>query len=84
MIGSKGALGSIHVYIGIATIFVSIFMLFFVFNSLEQLADSCKTDPQPICQQFTGFTHSMIIILLIIGGFVITVTATMYIIMSAE
>lgn len=74
---------SMHIYIGLATIFVSIFMLFFVFYSLEQLATSCKTEPKPICQQFTGFTHSMIVILLIIGGFVITTTATVYIMMSA-
>lgn len=82
-LGRKGAFGSIHVYIGMATIFVSVFMLFFVFHSLEQLAESCKTEHMPICDQFTGFTHSMIVILLIISGFVITTTATMYIMFSA-
>ena len=81
---SKGAIGSMHVYVGLATIFVSVFTLFFIFNSLGDLAASCKVENKPVCNQFTGFTQSMIIVLLVISGFVIMATATMYIMFSAE
>lgn len=80
----KSLLGSIHIYIGLVTIFISLFMLFFVFHSLNQLAQSCTIEPKEICEQFTGLTHSMIVVLLIISGLVITTMSTIYIILSQK
>jgi len=75
-----------YVYIGLATIFVAAFALFFIFHSLEQLALQCKTgaQPTPICDKMNGFTISMLIVLLIIGGFVMTITGTAYVLLSAH
>ncbi len=74
-----------YVYVGIATIFIACFTLFYIFHSIEQLATNCKNNPafSPTCSKFNGFTTSMLIILLIIGGFVVTITGTAYIMMSS-
>lgn len=76
---------SIYVYVGLATIFIAAFALFFIFHSLEQLSLKCETEPSssPLCSQMSGFSLSMLIVLLIIGGFVITITATAYIMLAA-
>ena len=73
-----------HMYFGFATIFIAAFLLFFIFHSLEQLSLQCQADPSfsPICTQLTGFSMSMLIVLLIIGGFVLMISATAYIMLS--
>ena len=75
-----------YVYIGLATIFVAAFALFFIFHSIEQLALQCTTDTTAslICDKMNGFTMSMLIVLLIIGGFVMTITGTAYVMLSAH
>ena len=77
-----GKRGQTHVYLALATVFVAVFTLFFIFHNLELLAEKCDTESASVCEQFTGFTHSMIVVLLIIGGFVITVSATVYLLLS--
>jgi len=69
---------------GLATIFIAVITLFWLFHSINQIADKCKEDPSfsPACSQLNSFTLSMLIILLIIGGFVIIITATAYILLS--
>jgi len=70
-------------WVGLITIFISVFTLFFLFDSIQKLADRCKAgETLPVCQQLNSFTLSMLVILLIIGGFVITITATAYILFS--
>jgi hypothetical protein len=73
-----------HVVLGIIAIFVAIFALFYVFDSLQKLAERCKAGENlGLCKQLSGFTFSMVIILLIIGGFVIVISAVVYIMLSA-
>lgn len=79
----SGLVGS-SVLIGLIVIFVAISALFYIFDSIGKLAEKCKAgEPLVICQQLTGFTLSMVIILLIIGGFIIEILAVVYIILSA-
>jgi len=72
------------VTIGIATVIVAVFTLFYVFNTIQNFADGCGTGESPaaICTQLTSFNLSMIIILLIIGGFAMIIMATAYILLS--
>jgi type II secretory pathway component PulF len=71
------------VVIGLAAIFVAIFMLFYIFDTLDKLSERCQAGDQiPLCSQFTSMTFSMLIILLVISGFVITVCITVYILVS--
>jgi len=77
-------LGQTHIMLGLVTIFISIAALFFVFYNIEILAEKCKTEDTPLCRQLSGFTMSMIIVLLIVGGFVITISATVFIMLSAQ
>lgn len=78
------ALGQTHIILGLVTIFIAIAALLFIFYNLEQLADRCKSEHTPICDQLSGFTMSMLIVLLIVGGFVITISATVFIMLSAQ
>jgi len=73
------------IILGVTTIVISVFMLFYIFNSINDIADKCKTEvPQPeICKHLTSFTMSLLILLLIIGGFFLTITTTVYILLSA-
>jgi len=70
---------------GMLTIFISVFMLFFVFDNLENLAEGCKSKgiTTGICQYLNTFAISMVMILLIIGGFILIVSVTAYILLSA-
>jgi len=76
---------NMYIYIGLATIVIAAFALFWVFHSMETFATNCKADPNysTVCDKFSGFTASMLIILLIVGGFVVTITATAYIMLSS-
>lgn len=73
-----------RMYFGFATIFIAAFSLFFIFHGLEQLSLQCQANPSfsPLCTQLTGFSMSMLIVLLIIGGFVLMISATAYIMLS--
>ena len=70
---------------GMAAVFVAIFTLFFIFDQIQKFADACAASPDSsaLCKQFTGFTQSLLIIILIIAGFVIIITATAYILLSS-
>jgi len=73
------------VVIGLAAVFIAVFTLFYIFDQIQKLADSCAASPgaNPLCSQFTGFTQSILIVVLIIAGFVVIITATAYILLSS-
>jgi type II secretory pathway component PulF len=73
-----------NLVIGLAAIFISIFMLFFIFDNLEKISDNCRTKgiTTGVCQNLTSFTMSMIMVLLIICGFALIISVTAYILLS--
>lgn len=72
------------VALGLAAIFIAIFMLFYVFDSLEKFSERCQAgESLPLCSQLSSMTFSMLIILLMISGFLITICITVYILVSA-
>ena len=77
--------GIIPLIIGMAAVFIAVFTLFFIFDQIQKFADSCAKQAVPvgICKEFTGFTESILIIILIIAGFVIVISATAYILLSS-
>ena len=70
---------------GLLTVFIATFMLFYVFDNINKLAEKCKTEEPKsfICEQFSGFTLSMLVILLIIAGFLFMILTTSYILLSS-
>ncbi|MEM5773215.1 MAG: hypothetical protein QXL86_03275 [Candidatus Aenigmatarchaeota archaeon] len=70
---------------GLLTVFVATFMLFYIFDNINKLAEKCKTETPKsfVCEQFSGFTLSMLVILLIIGGFIFMILTTAYILLSS-
>jgi len=75
--------GTSQIAFGLITVFIATFMLFFIFDNIEKLSRQCKTESPPaICGKLSSFTMTMLVILLIIGGFIITICGTAYIMLS--
>ena len=73
--------GSITVVLAMVVVFIAAFTLFFIFDSLNKLAAKCQAGqaPQTICKGFTGFTFNILVVLLLIGGFVLIISSTVFI-----
>jgi hypothetical protein len=71
------------VYISLAVIFISVFTLLYIFDSISKIADKCKTENLEICKLLSGFNLTMLFILLLISGFLISIWGAVYIIFSA-
>ena len=75
----------LKVALGLVAVFIAVFMLFYIFDNLNKLAEKCKTEEPKsfICNQLSGFTLSMLVILLIIGGFLFVILTTAYLLLSS-
>ncbi|MEM5815666.1 MAG: hypothetical protein QXL14_01305 [Candidatus Aenigmatarchaeota archaeon] len=62
--------------------FFSIFGLFFIVDSLNKIAENCEKNliSPSICNSFTGFGMNIVLVLLIIGGFILILSSTVFII----
>jgi len=77
------SLGKSHIGIGLAVVFIAIIALLYIFDSLDRLAQKCNTiERVDACDQLSGLTIPMLVILLMIGGFIITVGATIFLLFS--
>ncbi len=77
--------GFSQVAVAMAVIFVAAFTLFYIFDSLGKLADTCNNgSTMDVCKQMDSFSMSLIVILLIIGGFALIITAVAFIMLSAK
>jgi hypothetical protein len=72
-----------HVYIGLIVVFISVFTLLYIFDSLSKIADRCKIENLQICKLLSGFSLAMLFILLLISGFIMSILGVVYIIFSA-
>jgi predicted PurR-regulated permease PerM len=75
--------GFLHAAVSMVIVFVAAFMLFFIFDSLHKISEKCKVEEMDICEKLSGFTISMIIVLLMIGGFIGVIAAVAYILISS-
>jgi hypothetical protein len=78
------ALTQSHLYLALAVVFIAAFSLFYIFDQIGKISARCQAGEKLyICKQLSGFTLSMLIILLIISGFVLCILGVVYIIFSA-
>lgn len=70
--------------IGMAAVFIAVFTLFFIFDQITKFGNECvaTSNADTLCKQFTGFTQSILIVILIIAAFMIIISATAYILLS--
>ena len=78
-------LGSTKIIVGLVIVFISVFMLFFIIDSISKFSEKCKVPELRVatCDRLTGTTEVMLIILLIVAGFVIMILTTGYILFAA-
>ena len=68
--------------IGMIAVFIATFTLFFIFDSIQKLADRCQTEKLEICDQLRGPSLTLIIILLLIMGLVFVILVIVYILIT--
>lgn len=71
-----------YIIVSFLIVFIASFTLFFIFDSLNKLAEECKVKSMPICVALTSFTLPMLIILLLISGLVMMITLVAYLLVS--
>jgi hypothetical protein len=77
------ALNKTHLTIAFIVVAIAVFMLFYIFDNINKLAERCKAGEElSACTLMTGFNMSMLIILLIVGGFILIVSVTLFILMT--
>ena len=77
------SLGKAHIGIGLVIVFVAIIALLYIFDSLDKLSQKCNTAERiEACDQLSGLTIPMLVILLMIGGFIMTVCVTFFLLFS--
>lgn len=75
-----------HLTFGLVTVFIAIFMLFYVFDSIDKISKKCEAGSEDkICEQVGPgkFGVLILVILLIVGGLTLVVCVTGYILLSA-
>ncbi len=75
----------LHTLIGLITVVIAVFALFYIFFTLDNIVKGCKINPSSsvLCPQLSGFTFPVIVILLIIGGFILIISAVGYILLTS-
>jgi hypothetical protein len=80
-------LGQSHIAIGLVTVFIAVFMLFYIFDGIDKIVKNCQAGAEiKICEEccrLGGFGVSVLVILLIVGGLTLIVCATVYILLTA-
>jgi len=80
-------LGQSHIAIGLVTVFIAVFMLFYVFDGIDKIVKNCQAGAESkICEEccrLGRFGVSVFVILLIVGGLTLIVCATAYILLTA-
>lgn len=72
------------VALSILIVFIASFTLFYIFDSLNKIAERCEAGEElEVCKLLSGFSFAMLIILLVIGGFVLIICATGYLMISS-
>lgn len=75
--------GTLVISIAIVIVFVATFTIFYIVDSLNKLAAECERGAKlEICEKLSSFSFQMIIILILIGGLVSTISAVGYLLLS--
>lgn len=69
--------------IGAVTVLVAVGALGFIFWSMADYSERCKTELLDVCSTFTGPTFPVIMIVLIIAGLVLVSSTVVYILVTA-
>jgi hypothetical protein len=79
-------LGQSHIIIGLITIFIAFFVLFYIFDSIDKIVKKCQVGSESeICKEIgpNKFGLLVFVILLILGGLTLIICATTYILLTA-
>ena len=79
-------MNKLYIYLGLLTVFISAFSLFFIFNGISKMLKACEIDSEAYstCGQLNRFSLTAIIALLVISGFIIVISVTSSIMISSS
>lgn len=75
-----------HITMSLVVVFIAVFMLFYVFDSIDKIVKSCEAGSEAkICKEVGPgkFGVLVLLVLLIVGGLTLIVCVTAYILMTA-
>jgi hypothetical protein len=78
--------GQIHIAFGLITVFIAVFMLFFIFDRIDKIVKNCQSSEEPkICEECCKSSSSfpVLVIVLIVGAFTMIACVTAYILLTA-
>lgn len=70
--------------IGAVTVLVAVGALGFIFWSMADYSERCKTEQLDVCGAFTGPSFPVIMIVLIIAGLVLVSSTVVYILVTRQ
>jgi hypothetical protein len=79
-------LGASHLSIGLVTVFIAIFFLFYIFDNIDKISKKCNAgSTEQICDEIGPgkFGVLVLIVLLIVGGLSVIVCSTAYILLTS-
>jgi hypothetical protein len=69
--------------IGLLTVFIATFMLFYIFSTLSAISDACIMDvaSSDLCPKLAEPTMDMVLVVVIVSWFVISIIGTGYLLL---
>ena len=68
--------------IGLVVVFVAIFVLFYIFDSINKIRTQCKTNKNLNICKLSSLPIVILMLLLIAGGLIVVINITAYIMVS--
>lgn len=69
--------------IGVVTIVIAVAALAFIFWSVTNYAEACQTEQLDVCNDLTGPSFPILLIVLIIAGLILVSSTVVYIMVTA-
>lgn len=65
--------------IALIIVFVAIFTLFYIFDNLQKISSNCQTEKSDLCDQLSGISIPVLVVLLMVGGLSLIVCVVSYV-----
>ncbi len=65
--------------IALIIVFVAVFTLFYIFDNLQKVSSNCQVEKSDLCNQLSGISIPVLVVLLMVGGLSLIVCVVFYI-----
>jgi hypothetical protein len=65
--------------IALVIVFVAVFTLFYIFDNLQKISTNCQREKSDLCNQLSGVSIPVLVVLLMVGGLSLIICVVSYI-----